>query len=239
MDEPLNPFLIAGSDSAPYLSKYIIPANALNYTNNIEVNTTFLNHKNLAKKNREVFGFIVLNDGGNIPMCNSKPPKESEECVIRNIIKGMWKIKEISSHYYIGCDGEIFKLVSEEYIAHHAGCSDKGCVLEGMNNISIGIDLRNCKHYTKDKDKPYSDKQHIALNNLLQDIKSRGLIKEINDETVVGHFEVYRYKGDPVTGFKWKAINGLTVDHKALIKAGKKTPFQLAVKKSIGFRPLG
>jgi N-acetyl-anhydromuramyl-L-alanine amidase AmpD len=203
-----------------------------NYTNNIPVNTTYLNNKNLKKENRENFGFIVLHDGGDIPGCAKKYPEDIENCVVRNIINGSWKNSGLSTHYYIGCSGEIFKLVSEDYIAYHAGCKSSYCVLKGMNNISLGIDLRNCHRYNENKN-PYTEEQHNSLNLLLQDLKNRGLITTINDEMVIAHFEVLTYKNDPLPGFNWLDITGLTMDHRLLRDSKQETPFQKALKKNL------
>lgn len=235
LDEPLNPFLTASSNRLnSYLAKYLIPNDRTkNFQNSIEVNTTYLNNKNLIKEKREFFGFVVLHDGGDIPGCNKKYPENSDDCVVRNIVNGMWKKNELSSHYYIGCSGEIFKLVSEEFSAQHAGCKiEPYCKLKGINNISIGIDLRNCKRYTENN-VPYTKEQHVALNILLQDIASRKLLIETNDETVIGHFEILTYKNDPLSGFNWKYIIGLKEDHRELKNNKIKTPFQLALEKTI------
>lgn len=234
LNEPLNPFLTASTNfSGSYLSKYLIPKNMIhNYTNNIPVNTTYLNNKNLKKENRDSFGFVVLHDGGDIPGCKAKFPNDIENCVVRNIINGAWKNSGLSTHYYIGCSGEIFKLVSEEYIAYHAGCSSSYCILKGMNNISIGIDLRNCHRYTKNSI-PYTEAQHDSLNLLLQDLKTRGVVSNLNDETIVGHFEVLKYKNDPLPGFNWLNTTGILVDHRTLRDNSQETPFQIATKKEL------
>ena len=228
-NEPLNPFLTASKIAqTSKLAIYLIPKESVtNYTNTITTNSTFYDNKQLfkAKRRRTNFGFAVLHDGGDIPWCVKHSPDNIEECVVRNIIS-FWKTKTISSHYYIGCDGTIFKLVPEEYIAAHAGCKSSDCTLKGINNISIGIDLRNCSRYeTKE---PYTTKQYIALNSLLQDLEKRGLVSEIKDETVIGHFEILGYKNDPLPGFKWLTILGIIVDHRTLRTSGKKTPFQIA-----------
>ncbi len=231
-DEPFTLFLMAGTKTInSFLSTYLLSVDeVINLKNTIDVNELYLNHKYLSKLDKRTsYGFVVLHDGGDIPIC--KDNKDQENCVIKNIILGQWKNSGLSSHYYIGCDGKIFKLISENYIAMHAGCNKDYCV-KGMNNVSIGVDLRNCSRYTENKSS-YTNAQHNSLNLLLKDMYSRGIIKEIVDETVIAHFEINKNKGDPEAGFNWLIIDGLLEDHRLLRENNKDTPFQKALKKVI------
>ena len=55
------------------------------------------------------------------------------------------KKTKVSSHYLIGRDGRIIKLVDEKNRAWHAGTSHwKG--INNINDISIGIELENPGH---------------------------------------------------------------------------------------------
>jgi N-acetyl-anhydromuramyl-L-alanine amidase AmpD len=76
-----------------------------------------------------------------------------------------------------------------------------------VNSRSIGIDLQG-------KNGKYSDVQYTALNNLLKDISSRRGIK-LDDTHLLAHFEVIKkYHDDPLNGFKWLDVTGITYDHR-------------------------
>lgn len=189
------------------LSKYLIPiAEANTSTNSTSVNKKYYNHSLMQGEYgsiRSNLGFVVLHDGGSWSYC-----KSNDDCAV-NAVLNFWKSKsDVSSHYYIGCSGEIFSLVPEQNVAYHAGCSSNtpGCV-PNMNSISIGIDLRDCTFLKTGA--PYTSQQHDSLAVLLKNLEQRKLIKEINDYTVVAHAELSGAKNDPLPGFNWSKL-GLT-----------------------------
>ena len=126
---------------------------------------------------------------------------------------------EVSSHYLIKKNGEIFTLVPDLYIAWHAGKSSwKNYV--SLNKNSIGIEISNPGHEFKYK--KFSTKQIISLLKL-----SKFLIKKykVDPKSILGHSDIApSRKKDPGEKFPWKNISknkvGLwhTVNKKELIK---------------------
>lgn len=109
------------------------------------------------------------------------------------------KAAEVSAHYLIAQNGDIFSLVDESERAWHAGVS----AWRGSSNInarSIGIELCNPGHtngYT-----PFPQAQMEALAALSQGILSRHPIPPRN---VQGHSDVaFLRKLDPGELFDWK-----------------------------------
>jgi len=126
---------------------------------------------------------------------------------------------EVSSHYLIKKNGEIFTLVPDLYIAWHAGKSSwKNYV--SLNKNSIGIEISNPGHEFKYK--KFSTKQIISLLKL-----SKFLIKKykVDPKSILGHSDIApSRKKDPGEKFPWKYLSknkvGLwhTVNKKELIK---------------------
>jgi len=233
---------IAGGATAPILN-YLIQKQNQSITNTISVATSFLNSsklKNNFSNNRSQYGFIVLHDGGSWNWCNTKwvnGKKQansilaSDICAVESTVN-LWSPLQVSSHYYIGCSGQIYKLFNENVITFHAGCKAESldCRVPGINSVSIGVDLRDCTKLNNGA--PYTVGQEQALEKLLLDFKTRGLIKEISDKTVIGHFEVTTRKNDPLPGFIWTMLkNGIT-DHRNY--SSGKTPFLVAMKPQTG-----
>jgi N-acetylmuramoyl-L-alanine amidase len=126
---------------------------------------------------------------------------------------------EVSSHYLIKKNGEIFTLVPDLYIAWHAGKSSwKNYV--SLNKNSIGIEISNPGHEFKYK--KFSNKQIISLLKL-----SKFLIKKykVDPKNILGHSDIApSRKKDPGEKFPWKYLSknkvGLwhTVNKEKLIK---------------------
>ena len=109
------------------------------------------------------------------------------------------KAAEVSAHYLITQNGDIFSLVDEAERAWHAGVS----AWRGASNInarSIGIELCNPGH--SNGYKPFPPAQMHALAALSQGILSRHPIAPRN---VQGHSDVaFLRKLDPGELFDWK-----------------------------------
>lgn len=109
------------------------------------------------------------------------------------------KAAEVSAHYLIAQNGDIFSLVDESERAWHAGVS----AWRGSSNInarSIGIELCNPGHGNGYK--PFPQAQMEALAALSQGILSRHPIPPRN---VQGHSDVaFLRKLDPGELFDWK-----------------------------------
>ena len=101
---------------------------------------------------------------------------------------------QVSSHYVVGEDGTIYRLVAEENRAWHAGVS----FWEGntdLNSSSIGIEIANTG------DQPYPKVQMDAVIALSNDIISRYKLRPFN---VIGHSDIAPdRKQDPGELFDW------------------------------------
>lgn len=112
----------------------------------------------------------------------------------------------VSSHYLIFENGDIYNLVDEEFRAWHAGLS----LWQGIpdvNSRSVGIEIANPGHdfgYT-----PFTDEQMQSVIDLCHDIKTRYRIPAKN---ILAHSDVSPMrKKDPGELFSWKTLaeNGI------------------------------
>ncbi len=105
--------------------------------------------------------------------------------------------RELSCHYVIDRNGEVFKLVDENNRAWHAGVG----IWNGQGDInsnSIGIEL--CNELFGERQ--YSQKQMLALKKLCISLMKKYKIEPIN---VIGHSDLApTRKIDPGTMFPWK-----------------------------------
>ena len=127
---------------------------------------------------------------------------------------------EVSCHYYIARDGVVTQLVREADVAWHAGKSQWQFgdeVVEGLNPLSLGIELGNSGPFMAFPDgpppeveatpdwlnfEPYTDAQYEALAALLSSVLVRYPQLTISD--VVGHDAVSPgRKSDPGPHFDW------------------------------------
>ena len=108
---------------------------------------------------------------------------------------------KVSSHFLINQNGKVFRLVSDQKIAWHAGISCWGRCKD-LNRNSIGIELVNKGHefgYTNFKKK--------QLQSLIKICKN--LIKKykIKSKNIVGHSDVAPLrKIDPGEKFPWEQL---------------------------------
>jgi N-acetylmuramoyl-L-alanine amidase len=106
-------------------------------------------------------------------------------------------VREVSAHYVVGRDGEVFQLVDERHRAWHAGRSQWGADFD-LNSSSIGIELDNSG------DEPYPPAQIDALLRLLADIRARYRIPSPN---ILAHADVAPgRKVDPNGWFPWRLL---------------------------------
>lgn len=109
---------------------------------------------------------------------------------------------EVSAHYLIAANGQLFRLVAEEMRAWHAGAG-RWAGRGDVNSRSIGIELENSGLH------PFSEPQMARLELLLSDILGRW---GIGPEGVIGHQDFApRRKADPGPRFDWRrlAVRGL------------------------------
>jgi N-acetyl-anhydromuramyl-L-alanine amidase AmpD len=123
------------------------------------------------------------------------------------------KKNQVSSHYIINDDGEIFQLVKEKDIAYHAGHSYwRG--EDGLNKLSIGIEFFNSSPFKK----KFSKKQIESGIKLIQSIIKKHKIKP---ENIAGHSDIAYFpdsgkldrKQDPSHLFPWEELakNGIGI----------------------------
>lgn len=108
---------------------------------------------------------------------------------------------EVSAHYLIEEDGQVFQLVDEQHRAWHAGVS----YWRGQTNInarSIGIEIVNPGHEWGYR--PFPDVQIQSVTQLCKGILDRHPIEARN---VVGHSDVApSRKEDPGELFPWQKL---------------------------------
>lgn len=109
---------------------------------------------------------------------------------------------EVSAHYLIDEDGEIFRLVDEEKRAWHAGKSFwRG--IEDINSASIGIELQNPGHNFGYR--PFPQRQIDALKKLLREIIEKRGLNPLR--CLLGHSDVAPMrKVDPGELFPWQEL---------------------------------
>jgi len=108
---------------------------------------------------------------------------------------------KVSSHYLIGKNGKVYRLVKDNQIAWHAGKSCWG-KYKNLNKNSIGIEMVNKGHRLG-----YTNFKNEQLRNLIK--ISKNLIKKykIKRKNIVGHSDIAPLrKLDPGEKFPWKRL---------------------------------
>lgn len=121
---------------------------------------------------------------------------------------------QVSAHYVIGENGEIYHMLNDLYRGWHGGNSQWGSNTD-LNSSSIGIELDNNGF------KEFSPLQMLSLMELLKDLKEKYKIPAAN---FIGHSDIApTRKNDPNRTFPWKALAkegfGLWYDDIAVIEA--------------------
>lgn len=108
---------------------------------------------------------------------------------------------KVSSHYLVGEDGQVLRLVDEARRAWHAGQSHwRG--IDDVNSASIGIELVNPGHEYGYR--PFPDAQMASLLPLMAGIVERHGVTRGN---IVGHSDIApRRKEDPGELFDWERL---------------------------------
>ena len=108
---------------------------------------------------------------------------------------------QVSCHYVINRNGEIYRLIRDKYVAWHAGKSCWG-KYKNLNKNSIGIELVNKGHefgYTS-----FKKKQINALINLCKILIRKYKIKK---KYIIGHSDIApTRKNDPGEKFPWNYL---------------------------------
>ncbi|WP_293576969.1 N-acetylmuramoyl-L-alanine amidase [Phaeobacter sp.] len=104
---------------------------------------------------------------------------------------------EVSAHYLIGQDGQLWQMVREADRAWHAGAG-QWAGQQDINSRSIGIELDNCG------DHPFSAAQMSCLETLMRGIMARWSIPASG---VIGHSCMAPgRKSDPGSRFDWLCL---------------------------------
>jgi N-acetyl-anhydromuramyl-L-alanine amidase AmpD len=90
-----------------------------------------------------------------------------------------YKASNVSPHYFIDRQGNIYRVVADKDIAYHAGKGKMPDGRTGINNFSLGIVM-----IYKDTEGP-NDQQYLALNGLLQILEG-----EYNIGNIVTHGQI-------------------------------------------------
>jgi N-acetylmuramoyl-L-alanine amidase len=105
---------------------------------------------------------------------------------------------QVSAHYVIAKNGEVFHMVNDYLRANHAGLGKWGSVTD-MNSSSIGIEIDN------NGNEPFTDKQINSLLLLLAQLKTNYNIPQAN---FIGHQDFApKRKPDPGPFFPWQKLS--------------------------------
>ena len=132
---------------------------------------------------------------------------------------------DVSPHYMIDREGEIYYLLPETRAARHAGKGEMPGYPEfkdDLNDYSIGIELmaigteaemgmilsEDAYKKIPQEHIGYTDAQYQSLNRLLDDILARNKKILRNREHIIGHDEYApERKNDPGSLFDWSKLN--------------------------------
>jgi N-acetylmuramoyl-L-alanine amidase len=104
---------------------------------------------------------------------------------------------EVSAHYLISGQGDVYQMVEEDQRAWHAG-QGEWAGSDDINSRSIGIELDNQGTH------PFAEPQMQALERLLKDIMARW---KITADGVIGHSDMAPgRKADPGPRFDWARL---------------------------------
>jgi N-acetylmuramoyl-L-alanine amidase len=104
---------------------------------------------------------------------------------------------EVSTHYLIGRNGEIFQMLNDYLRGWHAGQSKWGSLTD-LNSISLGIELDN------NGKEPFPEVQISSLLSLLDSVKR---VYKIPTANFLGHADIApTRKQDPSIHFPWKQL---------------------------------
>jgi hypothetical protein len=106
-----------------------------------------------------------------------------------------YKSYGVSPHYLIDRKGAVYRLVSDQNVAYHAGESQMPDGRKGVNFFSIGIEMMTTK---KEK---LTEAQYLALNQLVASLKENYAILE-----VLGHDQIAPGRKDDPWNFDWKKL---------------------------------
>ena len=108
----------------------------------------------------------------------------------------------VSCHYFIERNGNIFRMVEDNKIAWHAGKS-KWRDIKNLNKNSIGIEIQNKGHFINYQN--FTKKQIFSLIKLIKVLMKKYKIKTKN---ILGHSDIAPLrKLDPGEKFPWNFLS--------------------------------
>jgi len=138
---------------------------------------------------------------------------------------------KVSCHYFLERNGNIYRMVSDNKIAWHAGKSKwKG--FNNLNKYSIGIEIQNKGHFFGYQN--FTKKQIFSLIKLIKILIKKYKIKK---ENVLGHSDIAPLrKIDPGEKFPWSFLSskGVAIWYPKLQL--KKYSFEYKIKRKIFFK---
>ncbi len=138
---------------------------------------------------------------------------------------------KVSCHYFLERNGNIYRMVSDNKIAWHAGKS-KWRGFNNLNKYSIGIEIQNKGHFFGYQN--FTKKQIFSLIKLIKILIKKYKIKK---ENVLGHSDIAPLrKIDPGEKFPWSFLSskGVAIWYPKLQL--KKYSFDYKIKRKIFFK---
>ncbi len=109
--------------------------------------------------------------------------------------------RELSAHYVIGMDGEVVRLVPDEFRAWHAGAGEWNGEKQDINSNSIGIELCNGLFGEME----YPEKQVAALTDLCLHLIDK---HNFAPTQIIGHSDMApTRKIDPGSKLPWEKLS--------------------------------
>ncbi|MDC1095935.1 N-acetylmuramoyl-L-alanine amidase [Pelagibacteraceae bacterium] len=146
---------------------------------------------NFSKKPRKIreIKFIILHYTG----------MQSKRASIQRLIE---KKNKVSCHYLIDRNGEVTKMVEDQYVAWHAGKS-RWKNFKNLNENSIGIELVNKGHTIN-----YQKFPKMQIDRLIQVCLNLKKKYKIKNKCILGHSDIAPLrKIDPGEKFPWQYLS--------------------------------
>ena len=108
-------------------------------------------------------------------------------------LKQIFEDNNVSCHYFIDNDGNIYNIIKDNCITYHAGFSYWNSDVS-LNNSSICIEIMNDSPFTKDT----TDTQYKNLIELLKKLKNK---YSINNYNIVSHSDIAYFSNNFSNGY--------------------------------------
>lgn len=114
--------------------------------------------------------------------------------------------REVSAHYVLDTNGDIYNLVDPKFRAYHAGVSSwKG--RSNVNHYSIGIEIQNGGHNHLQEEDFLPEFPDIQIQNLLKLLDYLCPKYDIPRANIIGHSDIApERKLDPGEHFPWETL---------------------------------